>query len=127
MKNSINIENQTVVVKHKTRCKDTAQHVKGEENPCREFTTTFDFSECTPEEILNLATKSCTIAYRTKCKVNEITEDKFAELMKNPINVHTELKAERKGMSADEKVEKIYETMTEQERADLIKKLTNKR
>lgn len=121
------MEEKTIVVRHKTRCKNTAPHVKGEDNPCKEFVTTFDFSNCSDEEILRLASKTCTIAFRTKCKVNEISEEKFAELMKEPIDVHEALKAERRGMSSEEKVERLFDTMTESERLELIKKLSNQR
>ena len=49
------MEKNSIVVKHKTRCMDTEKALKGEENPCKEYTTTFDFSKCSEEEILLLA------------------------------------------------------------------------
>ena len=69
------MEKNTIEVKHKTRCKDTKEALKGEVNPCKEYKTIFDFSDCTEEEILNLASRTCIIAFRTKSKVNSITEE----------------------------------------------------
>ena len=118
---------KTIVVKHKTRCEDTPQQIKGEENPCKEFTTTFDFSNCDNKEILELAARTCIIAFRTKSKVNSITEERFSELMTEPIDVHEALKAERKGMTAEEKITKLTGLMNDKEIAALIEKLSNKR
>ena len=125
--NTIDTNKKTVIVKHKTRCSDTPKALKGEDNPCQSLETTFDFSDCTEEEILNLATKSCIIAFRTKCKVNDITEEKFAELCAEPINVHEDLKAERKGMSASEKVTKLMGTMSNAERQLILEQLNNRK
>lgn len=117
------MEKNSIVVKHKTRCMDTEKALKGEENPCKEYTTTFDFSECSEEEILLLASKTCTIAFRTKCKVNSITEEAFSKLANATINVHEELKAERRGLTSVEKAEKALTSMTADERASILKKL----
>lgn len=117
------MEKPTIEVKHKTRCMDTDKALKGEVNPCKEYKTIFDFSECTEEEILNLASRTCIIAFRTKCKVNSITEEKFAALANTTINVHEELKAERRGLSNAEKAEKAMLAMSDTEREDIIKKL----
>lgn len=121
--NTINVEEKTVTVNHKTRCMDTERHIKGEENPCKEFTTTFDFSNCTGEEMLELASKTCIIAFRTKSKVNVITEKAFSELMKEPIDVHEAIKAERRGLSNAQKAEKAIDSLSETEREDMLKKL----
>lgn len=117
------MEKNTIVVKHKTRCMDTPKALKGEKNPCKEYNTTFDFSNCTEEEILNLASRTCIIAFRTKCKVNSITEEVFSELANKTIDVHEELKAERRGLSNAEKAEKALTSLSEAERADILKKL----
>ena len=117
------MEKTTIVVKHKTRCMDTAKALKGEKNPCKEYNTTFDFSNCTEEEILNLASRTCIIAFRTKCKVNSITEEVFAGLANATINVHEELKAERRGLSNAEKAEKALMSLSDTERESMIKKL----
>ena len=117
------MEKNTIEVKHKTRCMDTEKALKGEENPCKEYKTTFDFSNCTEEEILNLASRTCIIAFRTKCKVNIITEEAFADLANKVIDVHEELKAERRGLSNAEKAEKALLSLSEEERANMIKKL----
>ena len=117
------MEKKSIVVKHKTRCMDTPKALKGEENPCLTYTTTFDFSECSEEEILNLASKTCIIAFRTKCKVNSITEEAFAGMANATIHVHEELKAERRGLSNAEKAEKALTSLSESERADILKKL----
>ena len=117
------MEKTTIAVKHKTRCMDTPKALKGEENPCKEYNTTFDFSNCTEEEILNLASRTCIIAFRTKCKVNSITEEAFGTLANKTIDVHEELKAERRGLSNAEKAEKALTSLSEEERADILKKL----
>jgi len=117
------MEKQSIVVKHKTRCMDTAKALKGEDNPCKEYKTTFDFSNCSEEEILNLASRTCIIAFRTKCKVNTINEEKFTELANGTVDVHEELKAERRGLSNAEKAEKALLSLSEEERTNMIKKL----
>ena len=117
------MEKNSIVVKHKTRCMDTPKALKGEENPCKEYNTTFDFSNCTEEEILNLASRTCIIAFRTKCKVNTISEEVFADLANKVIDVHEELKAERRGLSNAEKAEKALLSLSEDERSNMIKKL----
>lgn len=117
------MEKQSIVVKHKTRCMDTAKALKGEDNPCKEYKTTFDFSKCSEEEILNLASKTCIIAFRTKCKVNSISEEAFAGMANKTIDVHEELKAERRGLSNAEKAEKALTSLSESERESILKKL----
>lgn len=126
-KTTINTEKKTATIVHKTRCSDTPNALKGEENPCNEFTTVFDFSECSEAEILDLASKSCIIAFRTKSKVNNITNEKFTELMKEPINVHEALKAERRGATPAEKAEKLLSDMDADAVKALLEKFSNKR
>jgi hypothetical protein len=126
MANIINVEEKTVIVNHKTRCMDTAKQLAGEENPCKEFKTTLDFSECTEEEILELASKTCIISFRTRNKVNSITEEEFAALMVEPINVHEALKAERRGLTPQQKIEKLASEMKPGELKALIEALNNK-
>lgn len=122
-----NMETQSIVVRHKTRCMDTAKALKGEDNPCKEYKTTFDFSNCSDKEILELASKTCIISFRTKSKVNTITEDAFAALANETIDVHEALKAERKGLSSEEKIDRLTKDMGKDELAELIKKLSEKR
>ena len=121
------MENNTIEVKHKTRCMDTPKQVKGETNPTKEFKTTFDFSKCSEEEILELAARTCIISFRTKCKVNIITEEEFAVLAGKTVDVHEVLKAERKGLSAEEKVQRLTKDMGKDELTALIESLSNKR
>ena len=117
------MNDKAIVVRHKTRCMDTPKALKGEENPCKEYKTTFDFSKCSEEEILNLASKTCIIAFRTKSKVNSISEEKFAGLANGTVDVHEELKAERRGLSNAEKAEKALLSLSETDRTNMIKKL----
>lgn len=126
MANIIDTKEKTVIVTHRTRCKDTAKALKGEENPCKEYSTTFDFSACSDAEILTLASKTCTIAFRTKSKVNDITEEAFAALMVEPIDVHEQLKAEKRGLSNEQKLDRITGGMNKDEINNLIKKLSNR-
>ena len=121
------MENKTIVVKHKTRCMDTPEALKGEENPCKEYRTTFDFSECSEQEILELASKTCIISFRTKSKVNSITEEKFSELANATIDVHEQLKLERRGLSAEEKIERLTKDMGKDELSALIRSISEKR
>ena len=124
---NINVEEKTATITHKTRCNDTPKALKGEENPCNEFVTTFDFSKCSESEILDLASKSCIISFRTKSKVNDISNDAFQKLMDEPINVHEAMKAERRGLSPIEKAEKLMTGMSEADVKALLEKLANKR
>lgn len=117
------MNDKAIVVRHKTRCMDTPKALKGEENPCKEYKTTFDFSKCSEEEILNLASKTCIIAFRTKSKVNSISEEAFSTMANKTIDVHEELKAERRGLSNAEKAEKALTSLSESERADILAKL----
>lgn len=126
MANIIDTEEKTVKVVHKTRCSDTPKQLAGEENPCKTYETTFDFSNCTDEEILELASKTCIISFRTKSKVNSITEKEFAALMKEPIDVHEALKAERRGLTPQQKIEKLASEMKPEELQALIESLNNK-
>lgn len=119
----INIEDKTVVVTHKTRCVDTPKALKGEENPCKTFNTTFDFSNCTDEEMLELASKTCIISFRTKSKVNSITEEAFSKLQTDSIDVHEAIKAERRGLSNAQKAEKAFASLSEAEVKALLAKL----
>ncbi len=121
------MEKNSIVVTHKTRCMDTAKALKGEPNPCKEYKTTFDFSDCSEEEILNLASKTCIISFRTKMKVNTITEEAFAKEANAIVNVHEELKAERKGLSAEEKIERLTKGMDKDALEKLLKDLAEKR
>ncbi len=121
------MENKTIAVRHKTRCMDTPKALKGEDNPCKEYKTTFDFSECSEQEILELASKTCIIAFRTKSKVNSITEDAFSTLANSTIDVHEQLKAERRGLSAEEKIDRLTKDMGKDELAALIRSITEKR
>ena len=125
--NTIDTNTKTVKVTHKTRCKDTAVALKGEENPCKTFNTVFDFSDCTESEVLELASKTCIIAFRTKSKVNSITEDEFQALQDEPINVHEAMKAERRGLSSEQKIENAIDKMSDADRAALLERLINKR
>ena len=117
------MNDKAIVVRHKTRCMDTPKALKGEENPCKEYKTTFDFSKCSEEEILNLASKTCIIAFRTKSKVNSISEEAFSTMANKTIDVHEELKAERRGLSNAEKAEKALTSLSESGRADILAKL----
>ena len=121
------MENKTIVVRHKTRCMDTPKALKGEENPCKEYKTTFDFSECSEEEILNLAAKTCIISFRTKSKVNIISEEKFSELANATINVHEALKAESRGLSSEEKINRLTKDIDKAELTALIQSIAEKR
>ena len=121
------MDDKTIVVKHKTRCMDTPKALKGEENPCKEYKTTFDFSACSEQEILELASKTCIIAFRTKSKVNSITEEAFAVLANNTIDVHEQLKAERRGATAEQKIAKLAEGMDKDELTKLLLALSEKR
>lgn len=116
-----------IVVRHKTRCMDTPKALKGEDNPCKEYKTTFDFSNCSEQEILELASKTCIIAFRTKSKVNTISEEEFATLANNTIDVHEQLKAERRGLSAEEKIDRLTKDMGKDELAALIRSISEKR
>lgn len=126
-KGNIIMEKNTIVVNHKTRCKDTPAHIKGEENNTPAFSTTFDFSNCTDAEILDLAAKTCIINFRTSCKVNDITKDEFQALMNDPIDVHEELKTVKRGLSKVQKAEKIASEMSDAEVTALLELLNNKR
>lgn len=121
------MENNTIVVRHKTRCMDTPKALKGEENPCKEYKTTFDFSDCSESEILNLAAKTCIISFRTKSKVNVIKEEDFAVLANTTINVHEALKAESRGLSAEEKIDRLTKDMGKDELSALIKSIAERR
>lgn len=120
------MDNTIIVVNHKTRCKDTPMHIKGEENKTPSFSTTFDFSECTDNEILELAAKTCIINFRTSCKVNDISEEEFQALMDSPINVHEELKTVKRGLSKTQKAEKAIDGLDDAETEQLLNALKAK-
>lgn len=120
------MNDKTIVITHKTRCKDTPAHVKGEENKAPSFTTTFDFSNCTDAEILELATKTCIINFRTSCKVNDITADAFKALMGDSIDVHEELKTVKRGLSKTQKAEKAIDGLSDEETESLLASLKAK-
>lgn len=126
-KQANNMEVQSIVVKHKTRCMDTPKALKGEDNPCKELTTTFDFSGCSEEEILNLASKTCIIAFRTKCKVNIISEKEFAKLADGTIDVKDELLNVIRGLTKEQKIEKLVGDMDKDTLDALIKRIAEKR
>ncbi len=121
------MDKKEIVVRHKTRCMDTAKALKGEDNPCKEYKTTFDFSKCSEQEILELASKTCIIAFRTKSKVNSITEESFSTLANAIIDVHEQLKAERRGLSPEEKIDRLTKDMGKDELAALIRSISEKR
>ena len=120
------MEKNTIVVKHKTCCMDTAKALKGEENPCKEYNTIFDFSNCSEEEILNLASKTCIIAFRTKSKVNTISEKEFSDLANTTIDVKEDLLNVIRGLTKEQKLEKIISGMGKDDLDKLLERIKEK-
>ena len=120
------MEKKEIVVKHKTRCMDTPKALKGEENPCKEYNTTFDFSNCTEEEILNLASRTCIIAFRTKSKVNTISEKEFSDLANTTIDVKEDLLNVIRGLTKEQKLEKIISGMGKDDLDKLLERIKEK-
>lgn len=77
---TIDVENMTATVTHKTRCTDTEAHLKGEENKAPTFKHTFDFSNVSKEQMLQWLADNRIIAWRSHNNVKDLTENEVRAL-----------------------------------------------
>ena len=83
---------------------------------------TFDFSNCTQEEILDLAGRSAVIAYRKTFR--NVEEDSIPDYAELTIDVHSEVIAqERTKQSPTQKAKKLLEGMTPEQRQAILDEL----
>ena len=83
---------------------------------------TFDFANCTDEEILDLAARSAVIAYRKHFRI--VTEDKIDLFASRIVDVHDEVIAsERVKKSPTAQVKSLLEGLSDEQRAKLLEDL----
>ena len=120
------MENATVTITHATTCKDTPEQLKGEESTVPRFTHNFDFSNCTEQEILNMAATNMVIVWRARNSVKGLTEEEVRALP-DTVDVKEFLASTRtRGKSASEKAEALFGKMSDFDRIKLLETLSEK-
>lgn len=120
------MKNATVTITHATTCKDTPEQLKGEESTVPRFTHNFDFSNCSEQEVLEMAATNMVIVWRARNSVKGLTEDDVRALP-DTVDVKEFLASTRtRGKSASEKAEALFGKMNETERALLLADLADK-
>lgn len=83
---------------------------------------TFDFTNCTQAEILDLAARSAVIAYRKTFRV--VDKDTIPEFAERTIDVHSEVIAqERSKANPVDKARKLLNGMTQEQKEAILKEL----
>lgn len=83
---------------------------------------TFDFSNCTEAEILELAARSAVIAYRKNFR--DETAANIPNFAERTIDVHVELMMiERTGKTKEERAKSLLAAMTKEERLALLREI----
>ena len=83
---------------------------------------TFDFSKCSPEEILDLAGRSAVIAFRKHFK--DVDESSIQDFEKMTIDVKADVIAgERAKQSPTQKAKKLLASMTPEQRQAILDEL----
>jgi len=110
----IDIEQQTVRLFNVSNNKVTGQNYK--------VNWTFDFSNCTEEQILDLAGRSAVIAYRKHFKDAKETEiERFADLT---IDVASEVIAQQRSKQSNtDKAKNLLAKMSPEQRAAILLEL----
>ena len=119
------MDNKTVTIKHKTTCKDTPQQLAGEESTTPTFEHSFDFSNCTDAEILDMAASNMVITWRARNGVKKMNEENVRALP-TTIDVHEFMKTTTRGKTKVEKCESIVGKMSDDERKVFLAELTAK-
>lgn len=110
----ISTEKQTVRLFNVSKNDKTGQNYK--------VNWTFDFSDCTEQEILDLAGRSAVIAYRKHFR--GVGEDSIPEYAELTINVHTDVIAsERTKKSPTDQAKKLLQSMTKEQREAVLAEL----
>ena len=106
------MENKTVKISHKTTCSDTPAQLKGEESSTPIFEHSFDFSNCSEQEILDMAATNMIIVWRARNSVKNKSEEEVRALPTD-IDVKEFLSSTRtRGKSNTEKASNLLNKMS---------------